>query len=163
MTTNTEQKASTETAERQRAERRDNGVRKTRDGRYQARPTLGVDPATNKQVRVMRVGQQLAPSDLLMSRPDGTWLPVRDYSRMFDTERKAAGLPRITLRNVRHSSVSRMRERGIGTDVVASWHGHHEQMTQRIYSKVTDDRLAAAAAAISHLPQGVLFQLSFGE
>jgi integrase len=60
----------------------------------------------------MRVGQQLAPTDLLMSRPDGTWLPVRDYSRLFDVERKAAGLPRISLRNVRHSSVSRMRERG---------------------------------------------------
>ena len=79
---------------------------------------------------------------------------MRDYSRLFDAERKAAGLPRITLRNVRHSSVSRMRERGIGTDVVASWHGHHEQMTQRIYTKVTDDRLAAAAAAISPAASG---------
>ena len=102
----------------------------------------------------MHVGQPFAPSDLLMSRPDGTWLLVRDYSRLFDVERKAAGLPRISLRNVRHSSVSRMRERGIGTDVVASWHGHHEQMTQRIYTKVSDERLQAAAQVISQSISG---------
>ncbi len=97
----------------------------------------------------MQVGNPLCEIDLLMSRPDGTWLPVRDYSREFTRLRKAAKLPPITLRNARHSSVSRMRERGITTDVVASWHGHTERMTMQVYTRVTDDRLKAAAQAIS--------------
>jgi hypothetical protein len=45
--------------------------------------------------------------------------------------------------------LSRMRERGVTTDVVASWHGHTERMTMQVYSRVSDDRLKAAAAAIS--------------
>lgn len=97
----------------------------------------------------LAVGNPLCETDLLMSRPDGTWLPVRDYSREFTAERKAAKLPPITLRNARHSSVSRMRARGVTTDVVASWHGHTERMTMAVYTRVTDDRLKAAAAAIS--------------
>jgi hypothetical protein len=39
--------------------------------------------------------------DLLLSRADGTWLPVRDYSREFRAQRKAAGLKAITLGKLR--------------------------------------------------------------
>src|SRR5690606_2870438 len=92
----------------------------------------------------MAVGRPLTDTDLLLSRIDGTPLPVRDYTRLFADRRKAASLPPITLRNLRHSSVSRMRAAGVPADVVAAWHGHSERMTQAVYGRVSDDRLAAA-------------------
>ena len=62
-------------AERQRAERKDNGVRKTKDGRYQARPTLGVDPATGTEVRVTKT--------FATKREADAW--VREQKQKFDT------------------------------------------------------------------------------
>lgn len=97
----------------------------------------------------LAVGRPLVEEDLLLSRIDGTPFPVREYTRLFTDRRKAAKLPPITLRNLRHSSVSRMRAAGVPSDVVAAWHGHSERMTQAVYGRVTDDRLAAASEAIS--------------
>lgn len=97
----------------------------------------------------MAVGVPLVESDLLMTREDGRPLPVREYSRLFVELRDAAGLPAIPLRNVRHSSVSRMRAAGVAADVVAAWHGHSERMTTAVYGRVSDERLAAASAVLS--------------
>ncbi|QLL08843.1 tyrosine-type recombinase/integrase [Mycobacterium vicinigordonae] len=97
----------------------------------------------------LAVGRPLAVADLLLSRADGTPLPVRDYSREFTTQREAAGLKAITLGKLRHSNISRMRAAGIAADVVAAWHGHTERMTQAVYGRVTDDRLTAASAVFS--------------
>jgi integrase len=97
----------------------------------------------------LAVGRPLADDDLLLSRVDGTWLPVREYSREFTAQRKAAGLKAITLGKLRHSNISRMRAAGIAADVVAAWHGHTERMTQAVYGRVTDDRLTAASAVFS--------------
>lgn len=79
----------------------------------------------------------------------GLPLPVRDYSREFTAQRKAAGLKAITLAKLRHSNISRIRAAGIAADVVACWHGHTERMTQAVYGRVTDDRLTAAAEVFS--------------
>ena len=97
----------------------------------------------------LAVGAPLGDGDLLMSREDGRPLPVREYSRMFVELRDAARLPAITLRNVRHSSVSRMRAAGVAADVVAAWHGHSERMTTAVYGRVSDERLSAASAVLS--------------
>ena len=97
----------------------------------------------------LAVGRPLADTDLLLSRADGTPLPVRDYSREFAAQRSAAGLKAITLGKLRHSNISRMRAAGIAADVVAAWHGHTERMTQAVYGRVTDDRLTAASAVFS--------------
>jgi integrase len=58
-----------------------------------------------------------------------------------------AGLAAITLRNLRHSNVTRMRAAGVAADVVAAWHGHTRRMTQAVYGRVSDDRLTAASSA----------------
>src|ERR1700686_1689010 len=97
----------------------------------------------------LAVGRPLADDDLLLSRADGTRLPVRDYSREFAAQRKAAGLKAIPLGKLRHSNISRMRAAGVAADVVAAWHGHTERMTQAVYGRVTDDRLTAASAGFS--------------
>ena len=97
----------------------------------------------------LAVGHPLDEADLLMARADGTPLPVREYSREFAAQRKAAGLKPITLAKLRHSNISRMRAAGVSADVVAAWHGHTERMTQAVYGRVTDDRLTAAAAVFA--------------
>lgn len=97
----------------------------------------------------LAVGRPLTGADLLLARADGTALPVREYSREFAAQRKAAGLKAITLGKLRHSNISRMRAAGIAADVVAAWHGHTERMTQAVYGRVTDDRLTAASAVFS--------------
>jgi integrase len=97
----------------------------------------------------LAVGRPLADDDLLLSRADGTRLPVRDYSREFAAQRKAAGLKAIPLGKLRHSNISRMRAAGVAADVVAAWHGHTERMTQAVYGRVTDDRLTAASAVFA--------------
>ena len=95
------------------------------------------------------VGRPMADEDLLLSRVDGTRLPVRDYSREFAAQRKAAELKAIPLGKLRHSNISRMRAAGVAADVVAAWHGHTERMTQAVYGRVTDDRLTAASAVFA--------------
>ena len=82
-------------------------------------------------------------------RTDGTQLPVRDYSREFAAQRKAAGLKAIPLSKLRHSNISRMGAAGIAADVVAAWHGHAERMTPAVYGRVTDGRMTAASAVFS--------------
>ena len=92
----------------------------------------------------LAVGRPLTDGELLLSRADGTRMPVRDYSREFAAQRAAAGLKAITLGKLRHSNISRMRAAGI-----AAWHGHTERMTQAVYGRVTDDRMIAASAVFS--------------
>ncbi|GAS94966.1 site-specific recombinase XerD [Mycolicibacterium canariasense] len=101
----------------------------------------------------LAIGRPLADASLLLSRADGTPLPVREYSREFTAQRTTAGLKAITLGKLRHSNISRMRAAGVAADVVAAWHGHTERMTQAVYGRVTDDRLTAASAVFS-APKG---------
>jgi integrase len=95
----------------------------------------------------LAVGRPLVDGHLILSRIDGTPFPVRDYTRVFTDRPKAAKLPPI---NPRHYSVSRMRALGVAADVVAAWHGHSERMTQPVYGRVSDDRLAAASVVLSN-------------
>jgi integrase len=104
--------------------------------------------STHLQER-LAVGRPLDDGDLLLSRVDGTPLPVREYSREFSSQRSEAGLKAIPLGKLRHSNISRMRTAGIAADVAAAWHGHTERMTQAVYGRVTDDRLISASAAVS--------------
>jgi integrase len=97
----------------------------------------------------LAVGRPLDDGDLLLSRLDGTPLPVREYSHEFSAQRSEAGLTAIPLGKLRHSNISRMRAAGIAADVVAAWHGHTERMTQAVYGRVTDDRLTAASAVFA--------------
>jgi integrase len=96
----------------------------------------------------LAVGRPLTDKDFLLSRVDGTPMPVRDYPREF-TPSARAGLKAIPLGKLRHSNILRMRAAGISADVVAAWHGHTERMTQAVYGRVTNDRLTAASAVFS--------------
>ena len=72
----------------------------------------------------------------------------RTFTGWFHRIRIAAELPRITLRNLRHTSVSVMLDAGIPASTVAARHGHDVRMTTAVYNRVYDERLTAAASAM---------------
>lgn len=66
--------------------------------------------------------------------------------RRFHALREAAGLPRIRLHDVRHSSVTAMLKAGTSPTKVAKHHGHNVSTMLRIYSHVVPDEETAAAS-----------------
>lgn len=112
-----------------------------------------------KTMRALHLRERLAASramtdtELLLCRADSLPMAVREYSHEFINQRRAIGLPSITLAKLRHSNISRMRAAGIAADVVAAWHGHTERMTQAVYARVTEDRIIAASAIFSDAVQ----------
>ena len=106
-------------------------------------PTIDLRPARAGLV----VGRPLADTDLLLSEPMARRCPCANTAAF--AQRKAARLKAITVGELRHSNISRMRAAGISADVLTAWHGHTERMTMAVYGPVTDDRLTAAPAVFS--------------
>lgn len=79
---------------------------------------------------------------------DGKPVLPRTFTGWFHRIRIAAELPRITLRNLRHTPVSVMLHAGIPASTVAAWHEHDVRMTTAVYNRVYDEGLTAAASAM---------------
>ncbi|CAM2779119.1 tyrosine-type recombinase/integrase [Skermania piniformis] len=82
------------------------------------------------------------------SAEDGTPVLPRTYTLWFQRIAETAELPRITLKNLRHTSVSVMLHAGIPASTVAAWHGHDVRMTTTVYNRTYDAGLSAAAAVM---------------
>ncbi|EGD56725.1 site-specific integrase [Gordonia neofelifaecis] len=98
------------------------------------------------------MGCDYAETGLVAVEPDGTPTLPRTYSDRFRRLASAAGVPPITLRNVRHTSVSVMLDAGVPPTVVAAWHGHDPRMTVSVYGRTYDDSLKTAGAAMFGTP-----------
>lgn len=72
----------------------------------------------------------------------------RTYTYWFERLASAAGVPRITLRNIRRTSVSAMLDAGIPPRTVAAWHGHDPRMTVSVYGRVYDESLKSAGSTL---------------
>ncbi|MEV0760397.1 tyrosine-type recombinase/integrase [Nocardia sp. NPDC050435] len=96
----------------------------------------------------LALGRQWDATRHLCSDQSGQAVLPRTYTGWFHRIRLAAQLPRITLRNLRHTSVSIMLHLGVPASTVAAWHGHEVRMTTGVYNRVYDEGLAAAAAAV---------------
>jgi len=57
---------------------------------------------------------------------------------------KQAGVRPLSLHAARQSSVTAMRDLGIGDHIVAAWHGHDEVVMRKSYSKAHANMLKAA-------------------
>ncbi|MFC9894219.1 tyrosine-type recombinase/integrase [Nocardia sp. NPDC127579] len=79
---------------------------------------------------------------------DGQPVLPRTFTGWFHRIRIAAELPRITLRNLRHTSVSVMLHAGVPASTCAAWHGHDVRMTTAVYNRVYDEGLTVAASAM---------------
>ena len=102
---------------------------------------------TQKRERIA-VGVPWDETTHVCANEDGTPVLPRTYSHWFQRARQDAGLPSITLRNLRHTSVSLMLHSGLPASTVAAWHGHDVRMTTAVYNRVYDEGLQTAAAAL---------------
>lgn len=103
---------------------------------------------TSQKRERLAVGVAFDESSHICAHEDGTPVLPRTFTGWFQRIGTEAGLPRITLRNLRHSSVSVMLHAGIPASTVAAWHGHDVRMTTAVYNRVYDEGLTAAASAM---------------
>lgn len=103
---------------------------------------------TSQKRERLAVGIAFDESSHVCAHEDGAPVLPRTFTGWFQRIRIEAGLPRITLRNLRHSSVSVMLHAGIPASTVAAWHGHDVRMTTAVYNRVYDEGLTAAASAM---------------
>ncbi|WLP89949.1 tyrosine-type recombinase/integrase [Gordonia sp. NB41Y] len=94
------------------------------------------------------MGSGWTDTGLVAVNADGSPIRPETYSAEFRRMVKVAGLPRIRLHDVRHTSVSLMMARGVPVLDVAKWHGHDPAMTLRVYGHVDGDALARAGASL---------------
>ncbi len=108
---------------------------------------------TRQKRERLAVGVGFDESSHVCAHEDGTPVLPRTFTGWFHCIRVEAGLPRITLRNLRHSSVSVMLHAGIPASTVAAWHGHDVRMTTAVSNRVYDEGLTAAASAMFGSPR----------
>lgn len=97
-----------------------------------------------QQEERLGLGVSWADDSYLMSVETGEPMRVRSYSQTFARIVKRAGLPPITLRDLRSVSVSLMRSE-YPAHLIAAWHGHSETLMKDTYTNVHRDDLAAMA------------------
>lgn len=129
-----------------------------------SRRPLPLSPALVAALRATRVRQAEARlragsfwqrSALVFTTADGRSLSPTTALRQLQAALEAAGLPRVTFHDLRHSAASMMAAEGIPAPVVAAILGHaHVSTTLDVYTHVPDaitreavERLAASLAA----------------
>lgn len=103
---------------------------------------------THQRAEALALGVGWSDERLVAVQEDGTPLHPDHYTDEFHRLRERAGLRRITLHELRHTSVSLMQDRGIPVHIVAAWHGHSPEVALRIYTHVKATELRAAGAAL---------------
>ncbi|UGT63950.1 tyrosine-type recombinase/integrase [Nocardia asteroides] len=103
---------------------------------------------TKQKRERLAAGKPWSEDAHMCAAADGEPVLPRTFTGKFHRIRFAAELPRITLRNLRHTSVSVMLHAGIPASTVAAWHGHDVRMTTTVYNRVYDEGLTAAASAM---------------
>ncbi|ORV40354.1 recombinase [Mycobacterium doricum] len=103
---------------------------------------------THQRAEALALGVGWSEDRLVAVSEDGTPLRPDAYTDEFHRLRERAGLRRITLHELRHTSVSLMQDRGHTPQVVAAWHGHSPEVALRIYTHVKATELRAAGAAL---------------
>lgn len=112
-----------------------------------------------RELRTVQLRETLAlgttwnEDQFVCSNVDGTPVLPRTYTKWFQSLSVRAGLTRITLRNLRHTSVSVMLHDGVPASTVAAWHGHDVRMTTAVYGRTYDDGLRQAAGALTRSAQ----------
>jgi len=93
--------------------------------------------------------------DLVFAGPWGEPLDRRQVRVEFHRIREAAGLPHLTVHDLRHSCATLLLEEGIPSKVVAEMLGHHStRQTDDTYSHVTPTIQAQAKAAMDRAVGG---------
>lgn len=109
--------------------------------------------ATSRQQAADRARLGTDYRDLGYVCADASGRPPRPetYSSVFHRLANEAGLRRVRLHDLRHTSVTLMLNAGIPVHVVASIHGHDPVITQRIYAHTRHDDAVAAMNTLDRI------------
>lgn len=91
-----------------------------------------------------------APTDLIFTRDGGAWDSKADNQRWLDTL-EAAGVPRVTLHEARHTTATLLHELGVPDQTRIAILGHTEIATTATYTHITDDVARASLSQLSSL------------
>jgi integrase len=88
---------------------------------------------------------------LIFVRADGTPIPPPQVGKSFNAHATRAGLPRIRLHDVRHSTASHLLARGVPIAAVAARLGHAVTTCEKTYRHYIPSADAAPAAVMAEV------------
>ena len=109
---------------------------------------------TRQAAEHLALGLPFGPGVLLASNEAGEPIHPDTFSYTVHGLMRRAGLPRIPVHSLRHSSVSAMLAAGVPLHVVARWHGHSPAVMMRTYAHADTDAMSAAGAAAAAVLAG---------
>lgn len=100
----------------------------------------------------LMLGEAYRDNDLVFCQVDGTFIEPIGFTKGFQKNLEAAGLPRVRLHDLRHTHASLLLARGVHAKVVQERLGHSSiTMTLDLYSHMMDGLDEAAAASLNGL------------
>jgi integrase len=97
-------------------------------------------------------GRKLAQTDLVFTKPDGSWIHPDSFSQTFDRAVAKLDIPEISLHDLRHTHATILLRDGTTVKVVSERLGHaNPAFTMSVYQHVLPGMQAEAAAAFSRL------------
>lgn len=114
---------------------------------------LDAVPDVLDALRAARVRAELhvrAPGATVLAGAGGFPIRPEFYGDQLTRAMRAAGVPVITVHEIRHTSVTLMLDNAKPHNV-AAWHGHDPAVMFRNYAHVTQEGLSTAAAALPRL------------
>jgi integrase len=127
--------------------------------------TLKVGPeviADLKRLKALQAVERLAAGSaytytgLLLVNEEGTPMRPERYGDLFQQYAKAAGLPRIRLHDLRHTTASLLHSLGLPPVVCANYLGHTTEVFLRTYAHLYKEDEDSAASSLSALYSSAL-------
>jgi integrase len=123
------------------------------------RRTIDLDLGTLDVLRCWRMarteeagGVEPLDSDLLFTKPDGSWIHPQSFSQILDRKVEKLGVPTISLHDLRHTHATLLLKAGVPVKVVSERLGHASAaFTMSVYQHVLPGMQAEAAATFARL------------
>ena len=120
--------------------------------------TIGPEVVADlKKLKAQQAKEQLSlgavynPTNLVVVNEDGTPVRPETYSELFDRHTKTAGLPRIRLHDLRHTTASLLAAAGVPVVDASAMLGHDPVVFQRIYAHALEEGLRKAGGVLAGL------------
>lgn len=121
-------------------------------------PQIGPEVVADlKKLKAQQAKEQLSlgavynPANLVVVNEDGTPVRPETYSELFDRHTKTAGLPRIRLHDLRHTTASLLAAAGVPVVDASAMLGHDPVVFQRIYAHALEEGLRKAGGVLAGL------------
>jgi integrase len=123
------------------------------------RRTIDVDQRTLDVLRCWRItrteenaGVEPRESDLVFTKPDGSWIHPQSFSQVLDRKVEKLDVPKISLHDLRHTHATLLLKAGVPVKVVSERLGHASAaFTMSVYQHILPGMQAEAAAKFAEI------------